>query len=160
MGTARWYRDITKDIVGKSTLYTDSTTLTVGAKLYNDLGEYTGMKVDTITSEGSFTAKAETVIITLTAYQMASSWDGSFEGTVNDIAFVSTSIATTTCEPNTFEVIKGRTCTITATNTDRGYGMILADENGNTLAFESKSFTYTFTPLEDCTFQIGSSTEK
>lgn len=61
-----WYRDTSKDILAKSTLYTDSTTLVEGATLYNNLGEDSGMKVGTVNSDGSFTVKSEVETYTLT----------------------------------------------------------------------------------------------
>lgn len=64
--TVNWYRDPSKDVVGKSTLYTDSTTLVEGATLYNNLGEDSGIKIGTVTSEGSFTVKSEVETYTLT----------------------------------------------------------------------------------------------
>lgn len=66
MGTAKWYRDTSKDIVSKSTLYTDSTTLVEGATLYNNLGEDSGIKVGTINPDGSFTTESEVETYTLT----------------------------------------------------------------------------------------------
>lgn len=60
----RYDRASDKDIILSSTLYTDSTTLTVGATLYNNLGEDSGMKIGTVTSEGSF--KVESNMYTLT----------------------------------------------------------------------------------------------
>lgn len=64
--TVNWYRDTSKDVVTKSTLYTDSTTLTVGATLYNNLGEDSGMKIGTVNSEGSFIVESEVNTYTLT----------------------------------------------------------------------------------------------
>lgn len=63
---AKWYRDTSKDIVSKSTLYTDSTTLVEGAILYNNLGEDSGIKVGTVNSDGSFEVESEVETYTLT----------------------------------------------------------------------------------------------
>ena len=61
-----WYRDTSKDILAKSTLYTDSTILVEGATLYNNLGEDSGIKVGTVNSDGSFTTESEVETYTLT----------------------------------------------------------------------------------------------
>lgn len=63
---AKWYRDTSKDIVSKSTLYTDSTTLVEGATLYNNLGEDSGIKIGTVNPDGSFTTESEVETYTLT----------------------------------------------------------------------------------------------
>ena len=46
--TVNWYRDTSKDIVNKSTVYTDTTSPVVDSILYNNLGENSGMKVGTV----------------------------------------------------------------------------------------------------------------
>lgn len=61
-----WYRDTSKDIISKSTLYADSTILVEGATLYNNLGEDGGIKVGTVNPDGSFTTESEVEIYTLT----------------------------------------------------------------------------------------------
>ena len=48
-------RDPSKDIVAKpSTVYTDSTTLTAGMKLYDNTGTDTELKIGTVNQDGSF----------------------------------------------------------------------------------------------------------
>lgn len=48
-------RDPSKDIVAKpSTVYTDSTTLTTGMKLYDNTGTDTELKIGTVNQDGSF----------------------------------------------------------------------------------------------------------
>lgn len=48
-------RDPSKDIVTKpSTVYTDSTTLTTGMKLYDNTGTDTGLAIGTVNQDGSF----------------------------------------------------------------------------------------------------------
>lgn len=153
-----WYRDTSKDILAKSTLYTDSTTLVEGATLYNNLGEDSGIKVGTINSDGSFTAES-IVTITFVPYTGAGAWSGSYEGTVNNIPFVSAANGYDGCTPNTFSVIKGQPCTITAENTSKGDGIVLRDSAGIQVAYEYTAFEYTFTPTEDCTFEIGANIE-
>lgn len=59
MGTARWYRDTNKDIVSKSTVYTDSTTLTTGMTLYDNTGTDTGLKVGTVSGDSFNIATAQ-----------------------------------------------------------------------------------------------------
>lgn len=154
----RYDRASDKDIILSSTLYTDSTTLTTGATLYNNLGEDTKMKVSTITSDGSFTAES-TVTITLVPYTGAGAWSGSYEGTVNNISFVSAANGYDGCTPNTFSVTKGKPCTIKAEKTGKGDGIVLRDSSGNQVAYEYTAFEYTFTPTEDCTFEIGANIE-
>lgn len=158
MGTARWYRDTSKDIVPQpTTLYTDTTTLTTGMTLYDNTGTDTGLKVGTVSGD-SFEVESN-VTITFVPYSGHGAWSGSYKGTVNDISFVSASNGYSGCTPNTFLVTKGQPCTIKAENTSKGDGMILADSAGNQVAYGSTTFEYTFTPTEDCTFEIGANIE-
>ena len=158
MGTARWYRDTSKDIVSKSTVYTDTTTLTTGMTLYDNTGTDTGLKVGAISGD-SFEVESN-VTITFVPYNGAGAWSGSYEGTVNDISFVSAPNGYNGCTPNTFLVAKSQPCTIKAKKTgNKGDGMILADSAGNQVAYGSTTFEYTFTPTEDCTFEIGANIE-
>lgn len=154
----RYDRASNKDIILKSTSYTDSTTLVKGATLYNNLGKDSGMKVGTVISDGSFTAES-IVTITFVPYTGAGAWSGSYEGTVNNIPFVSAANGYDGCTPNTFSVTKGQPCTITAENTSKGDGIVLRDSAGIQVAYEYTSFEYTFTPTEDCTFEIGANIE-
>ena len=153
-----WYRDTSKDIVSTSTVYTDTTTLTTGMTLYDNTGTDTGLKVGAISGD-SFEVESN-VTITFVPYNGAGAWSGSYEGTVNDISFVSAPNEYNGCTPNTFIVAKGQPCTIKAKNTtSKGTGMILADSAGNQVAYGSTTFEYTFTPTEDCTFEIGANIE-
>lgn len=154
-----WYRDTSKDVVTKSTVYTDTTSPVVGSVLYNNLGEDSGMKVGSVKADGSFEIES-TVTITLVPYTGAGAWSGSYEGTVNNISFVSATNGYDGCTPNTFIVAKGQPCTITAEKTSGGYGMALKDSAGNQVAYGDLAFEYTFTPTEDCTFGIGANIEK
>jgi hypothetical protein len=154
-----WYRDPNKDVVSKSTLYTDSTTLVEGATLYNNLGEDSGMKVGTVNSDGSFEIESN-VTITLIPYTGAGAWSGSYKGTVNNTSFVSAENGYDGCTPDTFIVAKGQPCIIRAEKTSKGYGMALKDSAGNQVAYGDLAFEYTFTPTEDCTFEIGANIEK
>ena len=162
-------RDSSKDIISKpehlyaytnqnasgETLYTDTTTLTTGMTLYDNTGTDTGLKVGTVSGD-SFEVESN-VTITFVPYSGAGAWSGSYEGTVNDISFIS---APNGCTPNTFLVAKSQPCTIKAKNTtSKGNGMILADSAGNQVAYGSTTFEYTFTPTEDCTFEIGANIE-
>ena len=125
-----WYRDTSKDIVSTSTVYTDTTTLTTGMTLYDNTGTDTGLKVGAISGD-SFEVESN-VTITFVPYNGAGAWSGSYEGTVNDISFVSAPNEYNGCTPNTFIVAKGQPCTIKAKNTtSKGTGMILADSAGN-----------------------------
>lgn len=159
MGTAKWYRDTSNDRSVKSILYTDSTTLVEGATLYNNLGEDSGMKIGTVNPDGSFEVESN-VTITFVPYTGAGAWSGSYEGTVNDISFVSAENGYDGCTPNTFLVAKGQPCTIKAEKTNKGYGMALKDSAGNQVAYGDLDFEYTFTPIEDCTFEIGANIER
>ena len=47
-------RNPSKDISSSSTLYTDSTTLTTGMKLYDNTGTDTGLTIGTVNQDGSF----------------------------------------------------------------------------------------------------------
>lgn len=154
-----WYRDTSKDIVGKSTVYTATTSPVVGSVLYNNLGEDSGIKVGSVNADGSFEAES-TVTITLVPYTGAGAWSGSYKGTVNNISFVSATNGYDGCTPNTFVVMKGQPCTITAEKTSgKGDGMVLRDSAGNQVAYDYTAFEYTFTPTKDCTFEIGANIE-
>lgn len=158
MGTARWYRDTSKDIVSKSTVYTDTTTLTTGMTLYDNTGTDTGLKVGTVSGD-SFDIKS-TITITLVVQSMSTSGAGS--GTVNSVLFTSDG---GTITPNTIEVNAGESCTITALNakdsdpnTSAFYAYIYL--NGTQVASHGGTATYTFTPTKDCTISIGFDIEK
>lgn len=159
MGTAKWYRDTSKDIVPQpTTLYTDTTTLTTGMTLYDNTGTDTGLKVGTVSGD-SFDIK-RTITITLVVQSMSTSGAGS--GTVNSVLFTSDG---GTITPNTIEVNAGESCTITALNakdsdpnTSAFYAYIYL--NGTQVASHGGTATYTFTPTKDCTIGINFSIEK
>lgn len=156
--SVNWYRDTSKDIVSKSTVYTDTTTLTTGMTLYDNTGTDTGLKVGTVSGD-SFDIK-RTITITLVVQSMSTSGAGS--GTVNSVLFTSDG---GTITPNTIEVNAGESCTITALNakdsdpnTSGFYAYIYL--NGTQVASHGGTATYTFTPTKDCTIGINFSTEK
>ena len=156
MGTAKWYRDTSKDIVPQpTTLYTDTTTLTTGMTLYDNTGTDTGLKVGAISGD-SFDIKS-TITITLVVQSMPTGGAGS--GTVNSVSFTSDG---DTITPNTIEVNAGESCTITALNAKGSasacYAFIYL--NGTQVASHGGTATYTFTPTKDCTIGIGFDIEK
>lgn len=157
--SVNWYRDTSKDILAKSTVYTATTSPVVGSVLYNNLGEDSGIKVGSVNADGSFEAES-TVTITFVPYTGAGAWSGSYEGTVNNTSFVSAENGYDGCTPDTFIVAKGQPCTIRAEKTSKGYGMALKNSAGNQVAYGDLAFEYTFTPTEDCTFEIGANIEK
>lgn len=139
-------------------LYTTNNPIQAGDTLYNEAGYDTGLKVGTVNSDGSF--KLDTVTITFVPYTGPGAWSGSYKGTVNNISFVSATNGYDGCTPNTFVVMKGQPCTITAEKTSgKGDGMALKDSAGNQVAYDNTAFEYTFTPTEDCTFEIGANIE-
>lgn len=141
-------------------LYTTNNPIQAGDTLYNEAGYDTGLKVGTVNSDGSF--KLETVTITLTPYtKFGIGARASYKGMVNNIPFVSTSDSESTPTPDTFKVPKGKVCTIVGTRVGtKGADIVLATTTGEVLATGGYTFIYTFTPTEDCTFQIGASGEK
>ena len=139
------------------TVWVNDTTLTPGMVIYDNTGTYTDYRVQDVYAEGF---KLDTVTITLVPYTGAGAWSGSYEGTVNNISFVSAENGYDGCTPDTFIVAKGQPCTIIAEKTNKGYGMALKDSAGNQVAYGDLVFKYTFTPTEDCTFQIGANIEK
>lgn len=154
-----WYRDTSKDIVSKSTVYTDTTTLTTGMTLYDNTGTDTGLKVGTVSGD-SFDIK-RTITITLVVQSMSTP-SGAGSGTVNSVSFTSDG---GTITPNTIEVNAGESCTITALNakgsnpnTSAYYTYIYL--NGTQVASHGGTATYTFTPTKDCTIGIFFDTEK
>lgn len=160
MGTAKWYRDTSKDIIGKSTVYTDTTTLTTGMTLYDNTGTDTGLKVGTVSGDSFEVESNVTITITLVVQSMSTNGAGS--GTVNSVSFTSDG---GTITPNTIEVNAGESCTITALNakdsdpnTSAFYAYIYL--NGTQVASHGGTATYTFTPTKDCTIGIGFSIEK
>lgn len=140
-----------------SIYYTTNEEINSGEVLYNSAGIDTGLRLGNIVSNGF---ELDTVKITFTPYTDAGAWSGSYEGTVNNISFVSADNGYNGCTPNTFLVTKGQPCTIKAEKTNKGYGMALKDSAGNQVAYGDLAFEYTFTPTEDCTFEIGANIEK
>lgn len=140
-----------------SIYYTTNEVINSGEVLYNNTGIDTGLRLGNIVSNGF---ELDTVKITFTPYTGAGAWSGSYEGTVNNISFVSAENGYGGCTPNTFLVTKGQPCTIKAEKTNKGYGMALKDSAGNQVAYGDLAFEYTFTPTEDCTFEIGANIEK
>lgn len=144
--SVNWYRDTSKDIVSKSTVYTDTTSPVVGSILYNNLGENSGMKVDTVNSDGSFEVESN-VTITLTASEtrQASS------GTINGIAFAFGTGGVV--EPSQVVVPKNKECTVSLVN---GFGSEIY-LNGELLANVDpgvETLTTRFTPTADCTLEF------
>ena len=137
------------------TVWVNDTTLTPGMVIYDNTGTYTDHRIQAVYAEGF---ELETVTITLTPYTAPGAWTGTYKGIVNDIPFVSALSGGST--PYTFKVPKGKPCTIFGIHTDKGSGIVLATTAEEVLATGYYLFIYTFTPTEDCTFQIGANIEK
>ncbi len=97
------------------------------------------------------------VTLTLADYVGSGAWGGEGTGTVNGISF-SHAGSYGDFTPPSFEVNPGESCTITAT-TGSGSNGVAIQINGTTVAENSPTATYTFTPTENCTVNIGYCTE-
>lgn len=141
------------------TVWVNDTTLTPGMVIYDNTGTYTDNRIQDVYAEGF---ELETVTITLTPYtKFGIGARASYKGIVNGIPFVSASDSESTPTPDTFKVPKGKACTIVGTRVGtKGADIVLATTAGEVLATGGYTFIYTFTPTEDCTFQIGASGEK
>ena len=148
-----WYRDPSKDIVSKSTLYIDTPSPVVGTILYNNLGDDSGVKVSKVNQDGSFEVESN-VTITLSASETRKA----SSGTVNDTAF--TFGTDGVVNPSSIVVKKGELCTVSLVN---GFGSdiyldgeLLADTGPG-----DEMLTASFTPTTDCTLEfivyVGSS---
>lgn len=115
--TVNWYRDTSKDILAKSTLYTDSTTLAVGATLYNNRGEDSGIKIVTVISDGSFSTEEviETYTLTINCTSPVNQYANDFVVTeieTNTILYTASDLAV----PATVTIDFPKTSTIKITN--------------------------------------------
>lgn len=142
------------------TIWVNDTTLTPGMVIYDNTGTYTDYRVQDVYAEGF---ELETVTITFTAYtKFGPGESAGYKGIVNGISFDSSWDGNfPTPIPSTFKVPKGKVCTIAGThNGAKGNTVVLATTTEEILATGDYAFVYTFTPTEDCTFQIGASGAK
>ena len=140
-----WYRDPSKDIVSKSTLYTDTPSPVVGTILYNNLGEDSGMKVSTVNQDGSFEVESsvEMVTVMLTKNNKAVS----ATATINDIDCVLESYDVV---PSSVSVEKGKLCTVSLTFSCFGARIYLDDVQIGGSSDNRQPLVVTFTPTTDC----------
>lgn len=141
-----WYRDTSKDILVKSTVYTDTTSPVVGTVLYNNLGEDSGAKVSKVNQDGSFEGESN-ITITLSAYETRKP----SSGTINDIAFAFGSDKVV--EPSQVVVPKDKECTVSLVNSYMAEiyldGELLAEAD-----YTVDTLTTSFTPTKDCTLEF------
>lgn len=141
-----WYRDTSKDIVSKSTVYTDTTSPVAGTILYNNLGEDSGMKISVVNQDGSFEVESN-VTITLSASETRRP----SSGTINGIEFEFGTDRVV--EPSQIVVKKGELCTVSLVN---GFGSDIYLD-GELLASTGpgdEMLTASFTPTADCTLEF------